>query len=237
MLYEAALGFGISVGPRLGGELGAISWRGPFFGVAVLMTIALVATAVLLERTPAPPASERTQTEAAALLDAAMAELREAGVPVTGEIVHSTGTHAEVAARILDRAALLSAGLIVIGADTEHPALHGASRRTSSPTPRATSSSSIRGRAPSVARSRAWPRRPTPTASGTPPEQLRFLAPGEVPERLNGRDWKSRNGGYLVRGFESLPLRGGRTGADGDRVRWVFLSLSERVVHCVRSGR
>src|ERR1700722_6150001 len=40
VLYEAALGLGISVGPLLGGELGAISWRGPFFGVAVLMTIA-----------------------------------------------------------------------------------------------------------------------------------------------------------------------------------------------------
>jgi ACDE family multidrug resistance protein len=65
-----------------------------------------------------------TQTEAA-LLDAAVAELREAGVPVTGEIVHSTGTHAEVVAGIMDRAALLPAGLIVIGADTERPALHG----------------------------------------------------------------------------------------------------------------
>jgi hypothetical protein len=30
-----------------------------------------------------------------------------------------------------------------------------------------------------------------------------------VPERLNGRDWKSRNGGNLVRGFESPPLRHG----------------------------
>ncbi|MEA2384788.1 MAG: transporter, family, multidrug resistance protein [Solirubrobacteraceae bacterium] len=59
VLYEAALGLGISVGPLLGGELGAISWRGPFFGVAVLMTIGFVATAVLLDRTPAPPASER----------------------------------------------------------------------------------------------------------------------------------------------------------------------------------
>jgi MFS transporter, ACDE family, multidrug resistance protein len=59
VLYEAALGLGISVGPLLGGELGAISWRGPFFGVAVLMTIAFVATAVLLDRTPAPEASER----------------------------------------------------------------------------------------------------------------------------------------------------------------------------------
>jgi MFS transporter, ACDE family, multidrug resistance protein len=60
ILYEAALGLGISVGPLLGGELGAISWRGPFFGVAVLMTIAFVATAVLLDKTPAPPKSERT---------------------------------------------------------------------------------------------------------------------------------------------------------------------------------
>jgi ACDE family multidrug resistance protein len=59
MLYEAALGLGISVGPLLGGELGAISWRGPFFGVAVLMTIGFVATAVFLDRTPAPKASER----------------------------------------------------------------------------------------------------------------------------------------------------------------------------------
>jgi MFS transporter, ACDE family, multidrug resistance protein len=58
VLYEAALGLGISVGPLLGGELGAISWRGPFFGVAVLMTIALVAIAVLLDRTP-PPAPRR----------------------------------------------------------------------------------------------------------------------------------------------------------------------------------
>jgi ACDE family multidrug resistance protein len=40
-------------------ELGAISWRGPFFGVAVLMTIGFVATAVLLDRTPAPPRRDR----------------------------------------------------------------------------------------------------------------------------------------------------------------------------------
>jgi ACDE family multidrug resistance protein len=54
MIYEAALGLGISVGPLLGGELGAISWRGPFFGVAVLMTIGLAATFVFLDKTPAP---------------------------------------------------------------------------------------------------------------------------------------------------------------------------------------
>lgn len=32
---------------------------------------------------------------------------------------------------------------------------------------------------------------------------------GEVPERLNGHDWKSCDGGNFVRGFESLPLRFG----------------------------
>ncbi|MCU1669579.1 MAG: Multidrug efflux protein [Blastococcus sp.] len=54
VLYEAALGLGIAAGPLVGGLLGDISWRGPFFGVAVLMAIALVATAVLLDKTPKP---------------------------------------------------------------------------------------------------------------------------------------------------------------------------------------
>ena len=58
MLYEAALGLGISMGPLVGGELGGISWRGPFFGVAVLMAIGFVAIRMFLEPTPAPPASE-----------------------------------------------------------------------------------------------------------------------------------------------------------------------------------
>lgn len=48
ILYEAALGLGISVGPLLGGELGTISWRGPFFGVAVLMLVALLAITFML---------------------------------------------------------------------------------------------------------------------------------------------------------------------------------------------
>ena len=62
MLYEAALGLGISLGPLLGGELGGISWRGPFFGVAVLMTIGFVAIVMFLERTPPPPKSERSRS-------------------------------------------------------------------------------------------------------------------------------------------------------------------------------
>src|SRR3569833_153202 len=54
VLYEAALGLGIAAGPLVGGLLGDISWRGPFFGVAVLMAIALLATVTLLDKTPRP---------------------------------------------------------------------------------------------------------------------------------------------------------------------------------------
>ncbi|MEU4098591.1 MFS transporter [Streptomyces sp. NPDC026673] len=54
ILYETALGVGIAVGPLLGGVLGEVSWRGPFFGVAALMAIALIATVVLVEPLPLP---------------------------------------------------------------------------------------------------------------------------------------------------------------------------------------
>ena len=52
ILYEAALGLGIAVGPLVGGVLGSISWRGPFFGVSALMAVALVVTVFLLPATP-----------------------------------------------------------------------------------------------------------------------------------------------------------------------------------------
>jgi len=55
VLYETALGVGIATGPLLGGALGEVSWRGPFYGVAALMAIALIATVVLVEKTPKPP--------------------------------------------------------------------------------------------------------------------------------------------------------------------------------------
>ena len=54
VLYESALGLGIAVGPLLGGVLGQISWRGPFYGVAALMAIALIATIVLVQPMPLP---------------------------------------------------------------------------------------------------------------------------------------------------------------------------------------
>jgi predicted MFS family arabinose efflux permease len=58
ILFEAALGLGIAAGPIVGGQLGELSWRAPFYGVAVLMTVALVATTFFLPRTP--PAARRT---------------------------------------------------------------------------------------------------------------------------------------------------------------------------------
>jgi ACDE family multidrug resistance protein len=67
VLYESALGIGIAAGPLLGGLLGTISWRGPFFGVSVLMLIALVATVVLVPPTPTPAEKSRLRDPIRAL--------------------------------------------------------------------------------------------------------------------------------------------------------------------------
>lgn len=48
VLYEAALGLGIAVAPLVGGLLGEVSWRGPFFGVVALMAIGFIAVLALL---------------------------------------------------------------------------------------------------------------------------------------------------------------------------------------------
>lgn len=76
ILYEAALGVGIAAGPLLGGALGAISWRWPFFGVSVLMALALVATAITLPATPAT--DQRTP------LSAPLKALRHRGLRTVG---------------------------------------------------------------------------------------------------------------------------------------------------------
>ena len=55
ILYEAALGLGIAVGPLLGGLLGSVSWRGPFFGTATLMAIGFIAITVLLRKDDGTP--------------------------------------------------------------------------------------------------------------------------------------------------------------------------------------
>ena len=52
ILYEAALGLGIAIGPLLGGLLGSWSWRGPFFGTSALMAIGFIAIVLLLKKNP-----------------------------------------------------------------------------------------------------------------------------------------------------------------------------------------
>jgi MFS transporter, ACDE family, multidrug resistance protein len=61
IVYEAALGLGIAIGPLIGGLLGTLSWRGPFFGTAVLMAIGFIAIVVLL----GPDTGPRTPTRLA----------------------------------------------------------------------------------------------------------------------------------------------------------------------------
>jgi MFS transporter, ACDE family, multidrug resistance protein len=73
ILYETALGVGIAMGPLVGGELGSISWRGPFYGVSALMALALVATLVLLPRTPTPARKESITEPIRALKHRALA--------------------------------------------------------------------------------------------------------------------------------------------------------------------
>jgi ACDE family multidrug resistance protein len=80
ILYETALGVGIAMGPLLGGELGSISWRGPFYGVSVLMGIALVATIVLLPKTPTPARKESITEPIKALKHRALATTSGVGL-------------------------------------------------------------------------------------------------------------------------------------------------------------
>ncbi len=54
LMYEAALGLGISAGPLVGAALGGMSWRFPFFGTATLMGIGFIAIFAFLPEQPKP---------------------------------------------------------------------------------------------------------------------------------------------------------------------------------------
>ncbi|MBK1714781.1 MFS transporter [Rubrivivax gelatinosus] len=54
LLYEAAMGIGLSGGPIVGALLGEHSWRWPFFGTATLMAVGFVAIALFLPALPRP---------------------------------------------------------------------------------------------------------------------------------------------------------------------------------------
>ncbi|MGO4369245.1 MFS transporter [Paenibacillus sp. MCAF20] len=64
ILYEAAAGIGMSIGPLLGGTLGSISWRGPFFGVSSFMVIGFL---VLILTMPKPAAKTAPQNKTSLL--------------------------------------------------------------------------------------------------------------------------------------------------------------------------
>jgi predicted MFS family arabinose efflux permease len=80
VLYETALGIGIAMGPLVGGELGSVSWRGPFYGVSVLMAIALIATVLLLPATPRPARRERISEPLKALRHRSLATTSVVGL-------------------------------------------------------------------------------------------------------------------------------------------------------------
>ena len=80
VLYEAALGIGIAAGPLLGGLLGNVSWRGPFFGVSVLMLIALVATVAWVPASPRPAQKSSLRGPILALRDRNLARTSVTGL-------------------------------------------------------------------------------------------------------------------------------------------------------------
>jgi len=80
ILYEAALGLGIAIGPLLGGVLGGISWRGPFFGTAVLMAIGFIAIVTMLKSNPEAPQPTRLSAPFRALRNPALGTLAGAAL-------------------------------------------------------------------------------------------------------------------------------------------------------------
>jgi predicted MFS family arabinose efflux permease len=69
ILYEAAVGLGISIGPLLGGTLGSLSWRAPFLGVAGLMVVAFVILMALMPSSVHPKGKNKGSNRPSSLLD------------------------------------------------------------------------------------------------------------------------------------------------------------------------
>jgi len=80
VLYETALGIGIASGPLLGGLLGNVSWRGPFYGVSALMLVALIATIVMVPATPKPPVRSSLREPIVALRHGSLARTSVIGL-------------------------------------------------------------------------------------------------------------------------------------------------------------
>ncbi|MDJ0315221.1 MFS transporter [Arthrobacter sp. H35-D1] len=67
ILYEAALGLGLSLGPLMGALLGGWKWQAPFFGTAAAMAIAFILIMVLLPKTQSPAVRTRLRDPLLAL--------------------------------------------------------------------------------------------------------------------------------------------------------------------------
>ena len=67
ILYEAALGLGLSLGPLMGAMLGGWKWQAPFFGTAAAMAIAFILIMILLPKTQTPAARTRLRDPLVAL--------------------------------------------------------------------------------------------------------------------------------------------------------------------------
>lgn len=80
VLYEAALGLGIAIGPLIGGLLGSVSWQAPFFGTAALMAIAFVVITVMLRREPERPAPTKLSAPFRALATPGLGVVASAAV-------------------------------------------------------------------------------------------------------------------------------------------------------------
>ncbi|WP_231600569.1 MFS transporter [Salinibacterium sp. SWN248] len=80
ILYEAALGLGIAIGPLLGGLLGGISWRGPFFGTATLMAIGFIGIVTVMKTDAVRPTPTPLSAPFRALANPALGVLAAAAL-------------------------------------------------------------------------------------------------------------------------------------------------------------
>lgn len=78
MMYEAALGLGLAVGPLLGATLGEWTWRAPFGGTALLMLFGAILCAVML-----PADSPRITRDRVRIVDPLKA-LRNRALTISG---------------------------------------------------------------------------------------------------------------------------------------------------------
>ncbi|WP_336603862.1 MFS transporter [Agromyces seonyuensis] len=114
ILYEAALGLGIAIGPLLGGALGSLSWRAPFFGTAVLMAVGFIAIMTMLRTDAARPAPTRLSAPFRALAKPGL------GVMATAAFCYNIGffvllAYTPFALEAIGMGSAVSLGLIFFG--------------------------------------------------------------------------------------------------------------------------